>query len=506
MAGSKQTKNDNSSKPIPDSTNPFTKEKNEFLDDDVIDRLLMEDNFSDNKQIEATEQESIPNNMSNKQDNDSDDFDVDDLIDSVSTEAEIENDEFADEDEFNVDDLLNSIAEDPEGVSETSPTTDPVDSAIESNVSEEPEKKNENTDDDFLMADFDISADDDDDDELLESPENEEEVLEVPTPSSNEQVESISPVDNNEIIALQNKLNEQSIETTQSTEALAKVNTNITDLSSKVNQLETENNGLKELITTLTAATSEKDNSAIEEIDLLQKEHRKFKKTLLESETKTPVITYVVMAIAILALLIGGGLGAIGYGAQTDVESLTELVSTLEEEIEIITAKDTSTDVNEMKFKINTLTIQGEGINNQLTEINKKNLQPNTLKTVVDDLVVQNNHAQKAIEQLLAAVETLEQQKATSAKKRTVKKAKKIIPKETWDVNLVSFKQEWYAKRKAEEFEKKGISAIVERVKIDGQKWFRLRVKGFKSKYGAAAYAVKVKKTLNLSSVWVTKP
>lgn len=504
MADSKHKKNDNSSKTISDdSTHPSEKEKNEFIDDDdVIDRLLMEDDFSGKKQIEATEQESIPNKMSKKQDNDSSDFDVDDLIDSVSMEAEIEGDEFADEDEFNVDDLLNSITPEPKDAIEAA-TADPVDSVIESSLPEESEKKNENADDDFLMPDFDISADDD---ELLESPENEEEVLEDPAPIPYEQVESISPADKNEIIALQNKLNEQSITTAQSTDALAKVNTRIIDLSAKISQLETDNNGLKELITTLTAATSEKDNSATEEIDVLQKEQRKLKKALIESETKIPVITYVVMAIAILALLLAGGLGSIGYGAQTNIESLTELVSSLEEEIEIIVAKDTSTEINEMKFKINTLTIQGEGINNQLTEIDKKTQQPNTLKITVDDLVVQNNHAQKAIEQLLAAVETLEQQKATSAKRRTIKKTKKIKPKETWDVNLVSFKQEWYAKRKAKEFEKKGIAAKVEQVKIDGKKWFRLRVKSFKSKYEAAAYAVKVKKTLNLNSVWVTKP
>jgi cell division protein FtsN len=88
---------------------------------------------------------------------------------------------------------------------------------------------------------------------------------------------------------------------------------------------------------------------------------------------------------------------------------------------------------------------------------------------------------------------------------RTKRKTKKTVVKAKWVVNLVSFKQEWYAKRKAEEFEKKGIPAKVEQVKIKGKQWFRLRVKGFKSKYEAAAYAVKVKKILNLSSVWVTK-
>jgi cell division protein FtsN len=74
-----------------------------------------------------------------------------------------------------------------------------------------------------------------------------------------------------------------------------------------------------------------------------------------------------------------------------------------------------------------------------------------------------------------------------------------------WMVNLVAFKQEWYAQRKAAEFDKKGIPAKVIQVEVNGQTWFRLTVKGFKSKSEAAAYAVKVKKILNLSSTWITK-
>ncbi len=114
-------------------------------------------------------------------------------------------------------------------------------------------------------------------------------------------------------------------------------------------------------------------------------------------------------------------------------------------------------------------------------------------------MVIQNDHAQKAIELLLAKVETLEIGKSRS------RKAKKAVVKIVWVVNLVSFKQEWYAKRKSAEFNKKCVPAEVKQVKVKGENWFRLTVKGFKTKYEAAAYAVKVKKTLNLTSVWVTK-
>jgi len=200
-------------------------------------------------------------------------------------------------------------------------------------------------------------------------------------------------------------------------------------------------------------------------------------------------------------LLIGGGLGAIGYGAQSDVTALTELVATLEEEIEFLAAKDATVEIKKTNEKIVLLLANDDDFKKQIENVNTV-LQSDKLKLVVDDLVKQNDRAQEAIELLLAKVETLEKGKVVT---KTRKKPKKLIPKVVWVVNLVSFKQEWYAKRKAAEFEKKGVPAEVMQAKVNGENWFRLRVTGFKNKYEAAAYAVKVKKTLNLSSVWVTQ-
>jgi len=553
MADSKDNKNIGSSENFADDLDSMLNdaessmdEQDEFIDDDdAIDRLLMDDAFAEDDQVDSLLEES---GSGQETSNDTDEFDVDDLINSVSTEKEAEVDDFAEddfaeteeleeqqpeisvnkteetvEDEFDVDDLLNSVAaeasdeidvfsEDEPEQGQTAPVKDDV--VSENNETEEnqedmedefdiddlidsesPKKQaasevgDDKADDDFLMADFDISADDEEG--LVESDIDEEEShsdLDVSSSEHNEE--------------LHNELNAQAAQTTQ---ALAQANSAIKKLSAQVSKLGSSNEGLTEQIKEITATTTEKADLAAEEIDTLQKEQRKLRKALKESESKVPVITYVVMAIAILALLVGGGLGAIGFGAQTDVESLAELVATLEEDIEIISAKDSTSDVKEINFKINALEIKDEGLDSQLAELTQEIQKPNTLKTVVDDLAVQNDHAQIAIEKLLASVETLEQQKVIAASKRKVKKAKKVIVKVEWVVNLVSFKQEWYAKRKAEEFERKGIPAKVEKVKVNGEKWFRLRVKGFKSKYEAAAYAVKVKKILNLSSVWVTK-
>jgi len=477
------------------------KEQNDLIDDeDVIDQLLVDDELSS-----------------------------DELGDSVSAEKEIEYDEFADEDEFNVDDLLDSvdaevkdefseaeltdsIIEDavsesiqPEVSSEESADELDIDDLVDSQSSDE--QKNSAIKDD-LMADFDISADDD---ELLEMDEVEDDPLELVDSSGSQSVEQDNAIGNVESAEFRNELDAQSAIVAQTTQDVSQVNATINEMNAQVSQLWADNEGLKEQLATLTSTiaglnltTEEKDSSVAEEINALQKEQRKLRGALKESGSKVPVITYVTLAVAILALLVGGILGAIGYGAKTDAESLTEQIAMLEEEIEIISAKDTGASVREANFKINALQTKDEGFNEQLAGLNKRVQQPDALKVVVDDLVAQNDHAQKAIEGLLASVETLELQKSAISKKR-VKKAKKAIANVEWAVNLVSFKQEWYAKRKAEEFKKKGIPAKVEEVKIKGKKWFRLRVKGFKSKYEAAAYAVKVKKTLNLSSVWVTK-
>jgi len=425
------------------------------------------------------------------------------LENAVAEKSQVEEESEEVEDEFDVDDLIASEAQSQEDKAET---------AVETKVESEPEDELEN--DDFLMADFDISADDD---ELLDTDEEEG----AETVDSSEDMEAVSgqddeleaeqqvgegKVDSAELAELKKKLDAQGVVVEQTTQDMTQFKSALDELNAQMAQLKADNEALKTQITALIATTTEKDESASEEIDTLQKDQRKLKKVVQENAKKVPVIVYVVMAIAILALLLGGGLGAVGYGAQTEVESLTELVSTIEEEVDINSAKDSSADVRQLNLKITELQDKDRGVSSQLNVVNKKLDQPNPLQAVVDDLVEQNDHAQVAIENLLAIVGTLEQQqKVVVTSKKKVKKVRKAVVKVEWIVHLVSFKQEWYAKRKAEEFEKKGILAKVGLVKVNGETWFRLSVKGFKTKYEAAAYAVKVKKTLNLTSVWVAK-
>jgi len=547
MADSKNKTNDDSTDDFADDLDAMLHDaessmgggEDELIDDeDVIDRLLMDDAFDNNsesntvdefsadEQIYSNVEESGANTMAEKSEENKmdefgeDEFGEDEIIDSVSIEAAEEKDEFADEDDFDVDSLLDSVAEEKEEtiVEDTTASEDEfdIDDLIDSVGSSKEDNELEvdigSTEDDFLMADFDISADNEglvEADEIIEAEIEPEVIDDVEEPQPKQNIETNHVEEQNGVSAdFSNELDAQKLVTTQTNQDLAKANDVIRELKSQVQQSSVDNEDLQKLLAESTATIAEKNDSLQEEIDTLQKDQHRLKKAIKESESKVPTIVYIVMAIAILALLIGSGLGAVGYGAKTDVEGLTELIATLEEEIEIITTKDSSADVREINFKINELKIQDDELEGRLLGLTKESqtVKPNTLQPIVDDLVVQNAHAQKAIEKLLAAVEVLEQKVVITeeARKRALR-AKKINAQVKWVVNLVSFKQEWYAKRKAEEFKKKGVAAKVERVKVNGEQWFRLRVKGFKSKYEAAAYAVKVKKILNLSSVWVTK-
>ena len=512
MADSKINSDDSSKEDLADDLDailndlgPSNEDQDELIDDeDAIDRLLMDDALDDsetektnddvgqtiNKKLEEdsspintetkneefdefSEDEpsesstegsvSISNETDKKAEVDKDDFDVDDLINSTVPDSKIEEDELAEIGELN--DKNNSV--------DTEQQEESVSEEIDNEFVEDSIEPDSQSDDDFLMADFDISTED----ELGQANVETENLVEnVETENEEENTPVVSSVIN---------------------ENIEKNNAALAEITAQISQLCLENETLKQQIDELNSSTEEEDPTAAE-IETLQKEQRKLRRIIKENEAKIPVITYVAIGIAILALLIGGGLGAIGYGAQTDV---TELISTLEEEIELLSTKDASTDINKINEQISLLTANDDHTNNKIDQV-KQTIQSNPIKPVIDDLVKQNDQAKVAIDQLLAKVESLEKRKVVSTVR---KKPKKVVAKVTWVVNLVSFRQEWYAKRKAEEFEKKAVPAEVIKVKVKGEDWFRLRVIGFKTKYEAAAYAVKVKKVLNLSSVWVTK-
>jgi hypothetical protein len=89
-------------------------------------------------------------------------------------------------------------------------------------------------------------------------------------------------------------------------------------------------------------------------------------------------------------------------------------------------------------------------------------------------------------------------------KEEPVKASQQAASAGKWGINLVAFKQEWFAKSKAAEFARLGVFAEVIPVHEGNSTLYRLRVGGFKSKAEAFANTDSIKKTLNLDSVWVS--
>ena len=329
--------------------------------------------------------------------------------------------------------------------------------------------------DDLLMADFDISADNEDANEFADSANADpaESLIEPPITASP------PPVTNQQ---------------------LAQEKAAFDEIHAQINQLWAEHEGLTHQITEL-ADQARPDSSVSEDIQTLKAEQYQLKKTLKNNTHELPLVPFIALGVAIMAFLAGSGLGFISYNAQTEVTALTERVTRLTEEVELLLAQNSRQQLKQIQQELNLLSDQDSSFNEQLNRLNIV-LKETAKKAMVDDLVLKNNHSQQAIELLLTKVESLANRKITAVRTKRIPKA---VSKIQWVVNLVAFKQEWYAQRKAAEFDKKGIPAKVIQVEVNGQTWFRLTVKGFKSKSEAAAYAVKVKKILNLSSTWITK-
>lgn len=75
--------------------------------------------------------------------------------------------------------------------------------------------------------------------------------------------------------------------------------------------------------------------------------------------------------------------------------------------------------------------------------------------------------------------------------------------KSGWYVNLLSFRQRSDAEQQALEFMKKGIRTEIIKVEVNQARWYRLRVGGFTRQEQAMAYAEKIKKPLQLDSIWI---
>ena len=287
----------------------------------------------------------------------------------------------------------------------------------------------------------------------------------------------------------------------------------IAELSIKISQLAVDNNALKQQISNLTSSSTNK-TEVENKLGALQEEQQRLKGRIVNQKKPPQSLTYAALALAGISMVVVSGIGVVGYKAKSDVTELSQSITTLEKETNFLVSNSSKINIEKLNTDIKLLIKTDGDLNAQLDEVNNM-LKISSLKPVVTDLVEHNNQVQQVVSELIRKIAQLEKQNiytssliarapaANASKSNKPAKIATIAKDKSWVVNLVSFKQEWYAKNKAAEFEKKGITADILPIDIKGESWYRLRVKGFESRYDAAAYAVKIKKSLNLSSVWV---
>lgn len=541
---------------------PDTRKVGLIEDDDAIDRLLMGDNFRhDQQEAEADEFADINALIGDdfgdnrKMASDIDEFgdDIDDIFANIPVNPNPQADLVVDEvDEFA------GIADETELVKSIDEVTTPELTALESvgiidefadrdsndtvraaavtdsrkdeiedmaeidEFSEEsPAAARNNAD--FLMADFDISSDDDivkpvqaeplidefADDAVAPSPVPEpraavEEALAAlasvaePAPVADE-FEEPEPASMPPAVPVAEKV----APPVDHSAELAALATQITVLKKQqqvFKQEMTEKAAKDELI------------KCLENVDSLQTEQKKTKRAVDAVGNRKPVAAYVANGLAVAALLIGTGLGFQGFIAKSQVGELVPIIGKLQEQVNAAPASDAA-DKEMLRKQLDELTVANTVAASQIAEINKTLQGEGGSAKAGGDIGKQLAELSSQDMQMGAAIEALQNKIGALEKGRALaaapapkpEKKKPAVVEENWAVNLIAFKQDWYAKRKAEEFAAKGVPAKVSKTESKGENWYRLSVDGFKSQYEAAGYAAKVKKTLNLDSVWVTR-
>jgi TolA-binding protein len=327
--------------------------------------------------------------------------------------------------------------------------------------------------DDFLLADFDISADDD---------EFKEEEVELSAP---DRVEQVAVVPEPEVVPERVAAGVVS-EPSKSVVA-------IDDQSEKIAQIESELADLKSGL------------NFSEALGKITKDQKKANRELDEANKKLKVWSVGALVISVIALVIGITVVVLNSGVQSSVERVQGSVMDIEDRLEVPAIKlvdPNNAKIEELQFNVQSLQAF---VNDMPERLNALQGQLNSINTdeiqqVMDKQLININEKLVALE-----VEVASLKGGRARAKASSRKVVKRVAVQEWVVNLVSFKQRWYTDKKVQEYKQKGIPAEVVSVDVRGVEWFRVRVPGFKGKAEAAAYAIKMKKSLNLNSVWVSK-
>lgn len=297
-------------------------------------------------------------------------------------------------------------------------------------------------------------------------------------------------------------------------------------ITAAINQLINEQAALKQQVGDLSEAPATDENLRTEMAELQQSQKAIKKQLDGVTGNKKPVMTYAALGIAILALILAAALLFMSLGTSSDLEQMTESLAAMEENQEALVIKNNDQELKQISETMAALTEKVTAITtplNNAEDLEEGAVRPPNLPAMHEELAAAKSEWTKlneSIVALTARIDKLEKnkpavkpvskpvqksikRKAKQSVKRPVKK--RVSTNTRWAVNLVSFRQDWYAKRKAAEYSKQGVPVLVDKVQVKGETWYRLTVPGFKNKNEAAAYADRVKKTFNLDSVWLGK-
>ena len=191
---------------------------------------------------------------------------------------------------------------------------------------------------------------------------------------------------------------------------------------------------------------------------------------------------------------------------QTKISKLTELVSILEEDMSNIIGKNSDLEINNNVPSVEQLNQKTNGLPEQIEEQTQPS--PDISENVKTKDITKQATVNKANDEQQSKTPVLKNKKSSEVslnKVLTEKKGNTAQPATSWSVNLNAYEDQSYAKSKAEKFIQKGIPVKVIAVNMNNAKWYRLKVGGFKNEEEATSYATKIKKSLNLNTVFVGK-
>lgn len=284
------------------------------------------------------------------------------------------------------------------------------------------------------------------------------------------------------------------------------------DLEAKMAALWTAQNEMKQQLAEIASQKTSVepfDNMALSDLQATeQKERQQLQDLVISNQKKSSKLLYGVAGVSLLSLLIGGGLLAYGLGPLSDIKALNAKSLVVDQELAALKAgAGTTTDAE--GESVAQLAEQVKNIRALLTgdkAVLAHGLHASVSKSEPKPAVNPTESAPEAAPaaKALHDIQSKEDKsiRVIAAVDKTAAPTKKTSTQ--WVANLLSVRQDAYAKQKAAEFAKQGIATIVVPINIKGQTVYILRSNGFATQDQAVAYATQAKKTLNLTSVLVT--